>query len=1797
MNPHPNPDHANVSRHGQHHPLRRRLLRGLLTGTVVAAVAGAALAFYLATGSGVGSAKVGTLGPPTNVVATAANSSTSSGPSPVTITWTAPALGGTPTGYKVVRDNGSTQVTVSCSSSPCTDSSVPNGTYTYHVQSLLRSWTSAAANSNSLTVVNDSTPPTTAISFPANSAAYNAVGWGSQCEAGTVTGTCGSSSDASGVAIVRLSVQRSSDGFYWNGSSFVSSLSELFVNATLDSPNATSTTWSLALPTSALSNGNTYTIHVQAKDTVGNDSAPTYTSTATFTYDTSAPSSTISFPSTGPYNATSWNAGAPIAGTASDPAPGSGLANVQVSIQKVGGNYWNGSSFGSASEQLFTASGTSSWSLAFAASNFATAGGGDGSYMVRSYATDHAGNTQATATSQTFTYDNTAPTISREVVADATANSAGFIKQGGTYYAYAQVSDATSGVFSVSADLHTTTTGASSVAMTTSGGPWTIGGQSYNYRSSLQTANASLPESGNPYGFSVTASDVASNSSSANGSVTVDNSGPSGGSVTINGLVGTGSLYSTSTSLSLSLSAGTDAGVGNAASSTFVLQRASATLSSSDGVANGNCGSFGTFSTIATGPSASYTDSTGLSSGNCYRYRYVVGDQLGNQTTYTSNVDAKIDTSVPSVSAVTPSNASGNTFVNGSTVWVNGQAGKSGAFDVGATATDGQSGILKVNFPAFGSTSSTDQSSTPYSLHYTWSGAITAGSKTVTATNNATLTNTGSFTVSSDTTNPTGGSITANGSASQSYNTSGNISLSVTNFTDAGSGIASNVVTRASATLTNGSCGSFGGSTVVGGSSDTGLASGCYQYTLTGTDNVGNTATATSAIVIVDTVAPSSALTFPTTSGPFNATSWNAGASSKITGTASDASPSSGLANVQVSVQKSGGNYWNGTSFGSASEVKTTASGTSSWTLAFAAANFATTGGGDGSYIVRVYATDNAGNTQATATSQTFTYDNTAPSASVTFPSNNGNYNASGWTSGGTTPCGSSGTICGQASDTTSGISGASSITLTITRTGNSTTWTGSTFSSGTNTVHPTTYNSGTGLWTYTFPSGNFPADGTYSVAVQATDAAGNTSTTATNSLIYDNTAPTVSVTFPANNGNYNGSGWTSGGTTPCGSSGTICGQATDATSGISGASSITLTITRSSNGNTWNGSSFASGTNTVQPTTYNSGTGLWTYTFPNSNFPTDDTYSVAVKATDRANNTSANSTNSFLYDNTPPNVSISAPLGTSPEFATQPVTFAGTAGNQAADSTHSADSTSVTVYVCSGTQTSCGASGPSLAQTLTATESGGNWNVSTGLLTTGTTYTAQAQQSDAAGNTGQSSVDTFTTATSLSETAHGTYTLTVAPHITSFGFTLNGAGGGGGMKGAAGGNGGAVQGTITLPNSSTSTTFTVVVGAGGAAGINNPTGGTGGGTGCANGGGTGSGTNGARGGGGGGGATCIYTGTFGATSIIALAGGGGGGGGGATSGGAGGIGGGGPNTNPGSNCGSACNGGNGATGETGGGGGATATTLSFPFTITNTVGAAGTGGSPTAGGSCSGSSCGAGGTGGAGSGNSGATGGGGGGGYASGGGGGGDGSSPSGGGGGGSAYTGGAQVGGQNYTVTVIAGGTSNGGATPANGGGGGNTPATGGDGSVTFTGAGLSDPPNDDGGPDATEITNPYAYDTTTTTDTSTTDTTTTDTTTTDTTTTDTTTTDTTTTDTTTTDTTTTDTTTTATTDTTTTGTTGAPISPASARTSTAGLSTWRQVLFFSVLGGSVLGLVALLTMPIPRRRRARRKRGELG
>ena len=67
----------------------------------------------------------------------------------------------------------------------------------------------------------------------------------------------------------------------------------------------------------------------------------------------------------------------------------------------------------------------------------------------------------------------------------------------------------------------------------------------------------------------------------------------------------------------------------------------------------------------------------------------------------------------------------------------------------------------------------------------------------------------------------------------------GAVPLAKTDFTDAQSGTVSNVITRATATLSGNSGGSFAGATVVATPSDSGLATGCYQCTLTGTNDLG----------------------------------------------------------------------------------------------------------------------------------------------------------------------------------------------------------------------------------------------------------------------------------------------------------------------------------------------------------------------------------------------------------------------------------------------------------------------------------------------------------------------------------------------------------------------------------------------------------------------------------------------------------------------------------------------------------------------------------------------------------------------------------------------------------------------------------------------------------------------------------------------------------------------------------------------------------------------------------------------
>jgi hypothetical protein len=123
--------------------------------------------------------------------------------------------------------------------------------------------------------------------------------------------------------------------------------------------------------------------------------------------------------------------------------------------------------------------------------------------------------------------DFRAPTIGATAIAKTAGGTAGFIRKSGTYRVYANVTDTgnpASGVASVTADVSALTSGQTAAPLTA--GSYTVGGVTYNYASATLTAGASITEGAKA--FTVRATDGASNSGTASGSVTVDNTAPAG---------------------------------------------------------------------------------------------------------------------------------------------------------------------------------------------------------------------------------------------------------------------------------------------------------------------------------------------------------------------------------------------------------------------------------------------------------------------------------------------------------------------------------------------------------------------------------------------------------------------------------------------------------------------------------------------------------------------------------------------------------------------------------------------------------------------------------------------------------------------------------------------------------------------------------------------------------------------------------------------------------------------------------------------------------------------------------------------------------------------------------------------------------------------------------------------------------------------------------------------------------------------------------------------------------------------
>ena len=479
-------------------------------------------------------------------------------------------------------------------------------------------------------------------------------------------------------------------------------------------------------------------------------------------------------------------------------------------------------------------------------------------------------------------------------------------------------------------------------------------------------------------------------------------------------------------------------------------------------------------------------------------------------------------------------------------------------------------------------------------------------------------------------------------------------------------------------------------STVVCGSGDVTLslgADGIYTLKITQTDAAGNTSTVTSRTYVLDTTGPAG----PGVTGP--------------TGPSADRTPTFTISG------EAGGSY----------SCTLTATDGSSSSVACSAGDVTLSLGADGSYTLSVTQTDAAGNASS-ATTRTYALDTTAPAGpAVTGPSGPSSDKTPTFTISGepggsysctvTAPNGSSSAVACSAGDLTLSLGADGTYTLNVTQTdaaGNTSSATTRTYvldttapvgpavtgPSGPSSDKTPTFTisgepGGSYSCTVTAPNGSssavacsagdltlsLGADGTYTLNVTETDAAGNTSSTVTSrTYVLDTTAPTgPGVTGPTG---------PSSDKTP---TFTISGEP-------GGSYSCTLTAP--------NGSS----------STVVCGSGDVTLSLG-----ADGIYTLKVTQTDAAGNTSSATTRTYLLDTTAPaGPGVTGPTGPSAD-RTPTFTISGEPGG----------SFSCTLTAPDGTVTSL------------ACRAG---NVTLDLQDTDGAYTLTVTQTDAAGNTGVSS-------------------------------------------------------------------------------------------------------------------------------------------------------------------------------------------------------------------------------------------------------------------------------------------------------------------------------------------------------------------------------------------------------------------------------------------------------------------------
>ena len=479
---------------------------------------------------------------------------------------------------------------------------------------------------------------------------------------------------------------------------------------------------------------------------------------------------------------------------------------------------------------------------------------------------------------------------------------------------------------------------------------------------------------------------------------------------------------------------GSDAGAGlDTASRSVTRQVASLT--------NGVCGSFSDDAFAVSSPD------TGVMSGNCYRYVFTIADRVGNVSATATSAAVQVDTDAPDAPTQVITESAADAHAVGSTLFY--LPTGSGTFTVTATATDAQSGVDKVTFPAVGSgfvrTGAADDSTPPYSRDYTWSaGATAAGAQTVTSHDLATNTANGSFTLTADSTAP----ATAFTAPAAAAMLDSNVHAITATATDVGGAGIASVLFEVS----------DGGPFAPIGSADTtapysvgwdtsSVTDGPKTLRATATDNVGNTTVVTRSVAVDKVVGP------PETSIGANPTDPDNDTTPQFTFTATE-TPATFECNLD-------GGGWS--------------SCATPFTVSPALS--------DGSHTFEVRATDAAGNTDATVASYTWVVDGTLPTGSLTAPG------------AGAAVSGSAVTVSSNSAD---GLSGVEDARFEV-----------SPAAAGTwSTIGVADTSAPYAVAWDTTAVG----DGDYDLRVTTRDEAGNAFVSALRTVVVDNTAPSLTV-------------------------------------------------------------------------------------------------------------------------------------------------------------------------------------------------------------------------------------------------------------------------------------------------------------------------------------------------------------------------------------------------------------------------------------------------------------------------------------------------------------------------------------------------------------------------------------------------------------------------------------------------------------------------------------------------------------